>query len=226
MPLIRTGPRGSGQWRRVSWDEALDYIAGKLHETIDAFGPRGIALSDRGGPFNDLTRAFVQALGSPNYFNHDASCGGNVHNAARSIYGFSHEALMFDLKNTKHLVLYGRNIVESLMVKEAKAFMAALANGMRCTYIDPRASFTACKATRYWQVRPNSDYALEPGHHPRSPRAGGLRQGLRRTLRLRHGVPARGGQGHDPGMAGEPHRRARRTAARLCPTRSPAMCRT
>jgi thiosulfate reductase/polysulfide reductase chain A len=57
-------------------------------------------------------------------------------------------------------VLYGRNIVESLMVKEAKAFMGAMANGMRCTYIDPRASLTACKSTRYWQVRPNSDYAL------------------------------------------------------------------
>ena len=57
-------------------------------------------------------------------------------------------------------MLYGRNIVESLMVKEAKAFMAAVANGMRVTYIDPRASITACKATRYWQVRPNSDYAL------------------------------------------------------------------
>ena len=46
------------------------------------------------------------------------------------------------------------------MVKEAKAFMAAVARGMRVTYIDPRATFTACKATRYWQVRPNSDYAL------------------------------------------------------------------
>ena len=31
---------------------------------------------------------------------------------------------------------------------------------MRCTYIDPRATITASKATRYWQVRPNSDYAL------------------------------------------------------------------
>jgi thiosulfate reductase / polysulfide reductase chain A len=159
-PLIRKGPRGGGQWRRASWDEALDYIADKLKETIEAFGGRGIALSDRGGFFTDLTRTFVQALGSPNYFNHDASCGGNVHNAARSIYGFSHAGLIFDLKNTKHLVLYGRNIVESLMVKEAKAFMAAVANGMRVTYIDPRASITACKATRFWQVRPNSDYAL------------------------------------------------------------------
>jgi len=159
-PLIRKGPRGGGQWRRASWDEALDYIADKLRDTIETFGARGIALSDRGGLFTDLTRTFVQALGSPNYFNHDAACAGNVHNAARSIYGLSHAGLVFDLKNTKHLVLYGRNLVESLMVKEAKAFMSAMANGMRCTYIDPRASITACKATRYWQVRPNSDYAL------------------------------------------------------------------
>jgi thiosulfate reductase/polysulfide reductase chain A len=136
-PLIRAGPRGGGQWRRASWDEALDYIADKLRETIEVFGRRGIALSDRGGVFNDLTRAFVQALGSPNYFNHDASCGGNVHNAARSLFGFSHSNLIYDLKNAKHLVLYGRNLVESLMVTEAKAFMGAMANGMRCTYIDP-----------------------------------------------------------------------------------------
>ena len=131
-----------------------------MHETIDAYGGRGIALSDRGGPFTDLTRTFLHALGSPNYFNHDATCGGNVHNAAISIYGFSHERIMFDLKHTKHLVLYGRNMVESIMVKEVKAFMDAVSNGMRVTYIDPRASLTATKATRYWQVRPNSDYAL------------------------------------------------------------------
>ena len=159
-PLIRSGPRGAGQWRRASWDEALDYIADKLKDSVEAFGPRGIALSDRGGAFNDLARTFVKALGSPNYFNHDATCGGNVHNAARSIFGFSHAGLVPDFKNAKHLVLYGRNIVESLMVKEVKAFMAAMAGGMRCTYIDPRASATAAKATRFWQVRPNSDYAL------------------------------------------------------------------
>ena len=102
----------------------------------------------------------MQALGSPNYFNHDATCNGNAHNAGRSIYGFGAAGLIFDLPNTKHLVLYGRNIVESLAVKEAKVFMGALSKGMRVTYIDPRASITACKASRYWQVRPNSDYAL------------------------------------------------------------------
>ena len=159
-PLIRKGPRGSGQWRRTTWDEALDYIADKLQDTIDTFGGRGIMLSDRGGFFSDLTRTFVAALGSPNYFNHDAGCAGNIHNAALSVFGIGPGGLIFDYQNTKHMVLYGRNLVESLMVKESKAFMAAMARGMKCTYIDPRASITACKATRYWQVRPNSDYAL------------------------------------------------------------------
>ena len=159
-PLIRTGLRGEGKWRRASWDEALDYITEKLQETIKTFGGKGIMLSDRGGPFNDLTRTFIHSLGSPNYFNHDAGCAANIHNASLSVYGFGPGGLVFDFKNAKHLVLYGRNIVESLMVKESKAFMGALSNGMKCTYIDPRASITACKATRYWQVRPNSDYAL------------------------------------------------------------------
>ena len=159
-PMIRIGPRGGGQWKRASWDEALDYIAEKLQETIDRYGPRGIILSDRGGPFVDLTKTFVQALGSPNYFDHDAACAANVQNATRSVFGFGVMGLIPDLQHTKHLVLYGRNIVESLMVKEAKAFMNAVANGMRCTYIDPRATITATKATDYWQVRPNSDYAL------------------------------------------------------------------
>ena len=86
----------------------------ELKETIEEFGGRGIALSDRGGFFTDLTRTFVGALGSPNYFNHDAGCGGNVHNAARSLFGFGHEGLIADLGRARHLVLYGRNITESI----------------------------------------------------------------------------------------------------------------
>jgi len=159
-PLIRTGPRGAGQWRSASWDEALDFIAEKLRETIEEFGGRGIALTDRGGPFADLTKTFIQALGSPNYGDHDSVCGRNAHNAARTLYGCGRAAVTFDIKNCKHMVLYGRNIIESLKVKEAKDFTAAMAKGMKCTYIDPRTTFTACKATRYWQTRPNSDYAL------------------------------------------------------------------
>ena len=186
-PLIRTGPRGGGQWRRASWDEALDYVADKLKETIEAFGGRGIALSDRGGPFADLTRTFVQALGSPNYFNHDATCNGNAHNAGRSIYGFGAAGLIFDLPNTKHLVLYGRNIVESLAVKEAKAFMGALSKGMRVHLHRSARQHHGVQGHALLAGAPEQRLRAEPRHHPRSPEDGGVRQGLRRALRHRHG---------------------------------------
>jgi thiosulfate reductase/polysulfide reductase chain A len=159
-PLIREGARGGGQWRRASWTEALDYVADKLKEVIDEYGGKGIALSDRGGPFTDLTKSFLKALGSPNYFNHDATCARNAHHATQSVFGWGRKGISYDIKNTKHLVLYGRNMLESLQVKEAKELINALAGGMKLTYIDPRATLTAAKASRFWQIRPNSDYAL------------------------------------------------------------------
>jgi len=159
-PLIRSGPRGSGQWRKVDWGEALDYVAAKLQEVIAQYGGRGVVLSDRGGAFNDLTKSFLKAIGSPNYFDHDCTCGRNAHHAARSVFGLGRTGLTYDIKNTKHIVLFGRNLLESLQVKEAKEFMEALNRGAKCTYIDIRATVTAGKATRFWQIRPNTEYAL------------------------------------------------------------------
>ncbi|MCG6878311.1 MAG: molybdopterin-dependent oxidoreductase [Deltaproteobacteria bacterium] len=159
-PLIRSGPRGSGQWRRAQWDEALDYIIDKLKKVVDKYGGRGIALSDRGGPFTDLTKTFIKSLGSPNYFNHDCTCGRNTHHATKSLFGLGRTDLGMDIKNTKHLVLYGRNIIESLQVKEAKDFISALGKGAKCTYIDVRATLTASKAHRFWMIRPNTEYAI------------------------------------------------------------------
>ena len=50
----------------------------------------------------------------------------------------------------------------------------------------------------------------EPRDHPRGPEAGGVRQGLRRPIRLGDGLAAHGGQRHDAGMAGSPYRGTRR----------------
>ncbi len=46
FPQRRVGPRGSGQWERISWDEALDEIADGIIDAIQEIGPRSlIALS-------------------------------------------------------------------------------------------------------------------------------------------------------------------------------------
>jgi thiosulfate reductase/polysulfide reductase chain A len=159
-PLIRTGERGAGQWRRATWDEALDYIADKLQKIIDEHGGRAVTLSDRGGPFNELHKVFLKAIGSPNYFNHHCTCDRNTFHAAKSVYGWGRKGTGFDYKKTKHIVLFGRNIFESIRVKEVKEVMDALSRGAKLTYIDPRATLTAAKATRFMMIRPNTEYAL------------------------------------------------------------------
>jgi len=57
-------------------------------------------------------------------------------------------------------VLYGRNLFESLAVKEVNAMMSAMEKGAKLTYIDPRVNVTASKAHRYWMIRPGTDLAL------------------------------------------------------------------
>ncbi len=162
-PMIRKGERGAGEWQKASWDEALDFIAGKLKTIIDQYGGRAIALSDRGGPFRDIHRSFLRAIGSPNYFNHDCTCAKNVQHAAISLFGSGRKTFNYDYAQCKHLVLYGRNVFESLRVKQANTIMELLDRGGKITYIDVRASGTAMKATRFWMIRPGTDYALNLG---------------------------------------------------------------
>ena len=48
-PLIRTGARGEGKWRRASWEEALDYVAEKLAAISEKYGPEGVLFSSSEG---------------------------------------------------------------------------------------------------------------------------------------------------------------------------------
>ncbi len=159
-PMIRDGARGSGKWKNVSWDEAYDYITNKLKAVIDEYGAKSVMLTDRGGPFADLHKAFIKAIGSPNYINHDCTCGRNANHACRSVLNMGRTGFSYDFKNAKHIILFGRNITESFKVKEVKSFMQGVWNGAHVTYVDPRVTNTAAKATRYWRIKPGTDYAL------------------------------------------------------------------
>ncbi len=159
-PLIRTGERGEGKWRSVSWDEAFDYVAGKLGEIREKYGPEALMLSDRGGPFNDLQRAFVRGFGSPNYCNHDSACARNVHHALVSVLGHPRKDVALDIKNARHVVLQSRNILEAINVKEVNDLLDARDAGCKLTVIDIRANVPAAKADNFFLIRPGTDYAF------------------------------------------------------------------
>ena len=159
-PMMREGERGSGRWRRVSWEEALDYTADNLKKVIEKYGPESIVLGDRGGAFTDMQKAFLKALGSPNYFNHHGSCSNSVHNAHNAIAGHRRNTVSYDWKNCEYAILFGRNILESIGTKEAKDFIDALERGMKFVHVDVRWNYTAAKADKFLMIKPGGDYAL------------------------------------------------------------------
>jgi thiosulfate reductase/polysulfide reductase chain A len=159
-PMIRVGDRGSGNWRKASWDEALDYVGDKLKGIIDQYGGHSVVLGERTQLATHVSKTFLKAIGSPNHFTHDALCKGSVNTACRSLFGYTDGQIGVDYGNTRHIVLYGRNIFEAISVKEVNNLMKALENGAKMTYIDPRVSITATKAHRYWMIRPGTDLAL------------------------------------------------------------------
>ncbi|MGW8193681.1 MAG: molybdopterin-dependent oxidoreductase [Desulforhopalus sp.] len=162
-PLIRVGPRGAGRWRKVSWDEAYDYVALKLKNIKKEFGAESVVLSSRGGPWQGMYKAFIHAFGSPNYTNHDCTCGRNTHHASLSINGVGRKGFAYDIKNARHLVLFGRDMFSALRIAENNQTLDMLEGGGRLTYVDVRQTMTGVKATRFFQVRPGTDYALALG---------------------------------------------------------------
>lgn len=48
-PLLRVGERGSGRWRRISWDEALTRVAEKAMETREKYGAEALFCTTGGG---------------------------------------------------------------------------------------------------------------------------------------------------------------------------------
>ena len=68
FPMRRQGPRGSGTWKRISWDAALDEIAEKLLAIRAKFGPEAIALGTGTGRHHiRWVSRFGHALGTPNW---------------------------------------------------------------------------------------------------------------------------------------------------------------
>ena len=119
-----------------------------------------MALTERTNLSTHVSKTFMKAIGSPNHFTHDALCKGSVNTACRSLFGLTDAQIGIDYKNARHIVMYGRNLLEAIAVKEVNGLMDALAAGAKLTYIDPRVSITATKAHRYWMIRPGTDLAL------------------------------------------------------------------
>ncbi|AFM24448.1 molybdopterin-dependent oxidoreductase [Desulfomonile tiedjei] len=159
-PKIRVGPRGGGEWRDVSWDEAYTYVAERMSRIKEKFGPESVLVGYRGSLNNEFVKSFARGYGTPNDFTHNSVCPLSLHTACQATLGVGRKALGFDIENAEYVVLYGRNIFESLTVAEVNQLMAAMDNGVKIVTVDPRASKTAVRSYYWVKIRPGGDWAF------------------------------------------------------------------
>ncbi|MGE4496765.1 MAG: molybdopterin-dependent oxidoreductase [Deferribacterales bacterium] len=160
-PLIRDGERGSGKFRKATWEEAIAYVAQKTNELKEKYGPETFSLFCHGSgqdPFIQM----MEIMGSPNICvpSYSQCTGSRDIGWALSFGKPVGGKEPVDSQNSKCMMLLGRNIVEALHVGEMQDFVEGVAKGAHVIYVDPRFTKTAAKANQYMMIKPGTDSAL------------------------------------------------------------------
>jgi thiosulfate reductase/polysulfide reductase chain A len=157
-PMIRTGERGEGKWRTASWKEAFDYVAQKLTEIKEKYGPEGTLWSSSEGFQEVFFKNLCYAFGSPNTVRHPSLCLSSVNLAYSTTFG---TVPSFDLLNANYVILCGANRFESFITPDTMDLIESTMNEKtRLVCLDPRFTVTASKADAWFPIRPGTDMAF------------------------------------------------------------------
>jgi anaerobic selenocysteine-containing dehydrogenase len=165
-PLKRVGPRGSGEFKRISWDEALDTIAEKLEAGKQEHGAPAV------GFFAGYTKEarpqlqrLAHAFGSPNYLTESGCCFSSTMVAEKLTYGYKVKTTSTVLSpKTRCVLVWSTNASGSIPPFE-NHHLNQKKRGRSMVVVDPRRTETAELADIHLQIRPGTDGALALGFH-------------------------------------------------------------
>ena len=163
-PLKRTGPKGSGQFTPVSWDEALTDIAARLAE-IAQRDPQAIVPYSYAGTMGllqgeSIAGRFFHRLGAS--FLDRTICANAGGEALTATYGGKIGMHLEDYAEAKLILIWGSNSIASNLHFWTFA-QQAKRQGARLVCIDPRRSETAEKCHQHIALKPGTDGALALG---------------------------------------------------------------
>ena len=165
-PLRRVGPRGSGRFVPVSWDEALDAIAGKLDDFRRETGPESVALGQGTGRHHYFhVIRFANTFGTPNWYEPGlANCFIPRITVSNLTYGGFVTADYYGDVAPRTILFWGHNpLVSSADGELAFPAARALKQGAYGIAVDPRRSETAKRCGLWLPIRPGTDAALALG---------------------------------------------------------------
>jgi len=160
-PLKRVGPKGKGEFKRISWDEALDTVAAKF-KAIAAEDPQGILPYDYAGTmgyvqWHSVGRRFFNRIGASRLDRTICSSAGKAGLKITLGGSFGMDPERFD--EAKLILIWGSNPIVSNLhlwsrVQEAKR------RGAKLVAIDPYRSLSAEKCHEHLALLPGTDAAL------------------------------------------------------------------
>jgi len=162
-PLRREGPRGSGQWRRITWDEAFDEIVERLNAIRNEFGPEAIALGTGTGRHHiRWVSRFGHALGTPNWCEPGfAQCFHPRVNTCILTFGEFPVSDFTGGTPPACMLFWGHNPLNSGPDGETRFNVReALDHNPKIIVVDPRETELARRAEVWLQLRPGTDDAL------------------------------------------------------------------
>jgi anaerobic selenocysteine-containing dehydrogenase len=163
-PLKRTGPKGSGQFTPVSWDEALTDIAARLG-AIAARNPQAILPYSYAGTMGlvqgeSIAARFFHTLGASLLDRTICSSAGG--DALVATYGGKIGMHLEDYAQAQLILIWGSNSIASNLHFWTFA-QQAKRNGATLICIDPRRTETAEKCHQHLAIQPGTDGALALG---------------------------------------------------------------
>jgi anaerobic selenocysteine-containing dehydrogenase len=159
-PLVRVGSR----FEPISWDGALDLVAEKLLRVKSESGPAAILHYRSGGSLGVLkavTDFLFERFGPVTVKSGDI-CSGAGEAAQEADFGVSDSNDLFDLANSRTIVLWGKNPYVS-SVHLLPILRSARARGARLVLVDPVRHRGADLCQLFIQPRPGGDIALALG---------------------------------------------------------------
>lgn len=164
-PLKRTGERGEGKWKRISWDEALDTIATRMLEIKEKYGAQAFRIDSRGSSTIGTVQGssgqlFANLWGSSTFEGKGHFSDGGNRAASLFVLGDSRQGhAPMDCRNSRMLVLWGTNASETRF-RVARGYLEAIAKGIKTTAVGPVYDSMASKSDRFVPVRMGADAAL------------------------------------------------------------------
>jgi anaerobic selenocysteine-containing dehydrogenase len=169
-PMKRVGPRGSGKFIGITWDEALDLLAGRITTLRKKSSTQGLAAVD-GNPIRStmslLIERLTKAVGSPNYVRTPTI--EDTFDMASLLMQGTNGPMAYDLENSDYILSFGSGLLEGWgspgrIINAWSLWHANPADKkVKIVQIESRASNTASKADQWLAARPGTEAAMALG---------------------------------------------------------------